>query len=165
VGTLAAAAAACITHAAAGLLTGEATPRVAHCTPEVPMAALDALPLLKLPSSWPLPVVATLCMAALAALDLFGAFAAKEWAENKNTAALGVGALSFLVLFWVYASSLQYAELAVVTMGWIVLLQVGILVIDRIAFDSSLPAGKLAAVVIILAAQGYLVLAPSGPTA
>ena len=55
--------------------------------------------------------------------------------------------------------------MAVVTMDWIVLLQVGILVIDRIAFDSSLPAGKLAAVVIILAAQGYLLLAKSGTTA
>ena len=129
------------------------------------MAVVDALPLLKLPASWPLPVVATLCMGALAALDLFGAFAAKEWAEKQNIVALGLGALSFLVLFWVYASSLQYAELAVVTMGWIVLLQVGILVIDRIAFDSSLPAGKLAAVVVILAAQGYLLLAPSGTTA
>ena len=91
------------------------------------MAMLDAMPLIKLPTSWPLPVVATLCMAALAGLDLVGAFAAKEWAEKQNTVALGLGALSFLVLFWVYASSLQYAELAVVTMGWIVLLQVGIL--------------------------------------
>ena len=129
------------------------------------MAMLDALPLIKLPSTWPVPVVATLSRAALAGLDLFGAFAAKEWVEKQNGAALGVGALSFLMLFWVYASSLQYAELAVVTMGWIVLLQVGILVIDRIAFDSSLPAGKLAAVVVILAAQGYLLLAPSGSTA
>jgi hypothetical protein len=129
------------------------------------MSVVDALPLLKLPASWPLPVVATLCMSALAALDLLGAFAAKEWAEKQNPAALAVGALSFLVLFWVYASSLQYAELAVVTMGWIVLLQVGILVIDRIAFDGSLPAGKLVAVVVILAAQGYLVLAPSGSAA
>ena len=129
------------------------------------MAALDVLPLLKLPSSWPLPVVATVCMAALAALDLAGAFAAKEWAASKSPMALSLGALSFLVLFWVYASSLQYAELAVVTMGWIVLLQLGILVIDRIVFDSSLPAGKLVAVVIILVAQGYLVLAPSGSTA
>jgi len=129
------------------------------------VSVVDALPLLKLPASWPLPVVATLCMSALAALDLVGAFAAKEWAEKQNPAALAVGALSFLVLFWVYASSLQYAELAVVTMGWIVLLQVGILVIDRVAFGSSLPAGKLAAVVVILAAQGYLVLAPSGPAA
>jgi hypothetical protein len=78
---------------------------------------------------------------------------------------LGLGALSFLVLFWVYASSLQYAELAVVTMGWIVLLQVGILVVDHIHFDSALPAGKLAAIIIILAAQGYLLLAPSGSSA
>jgi hypothetical protein len=129
------------------------------------MAMLDALPLLRLPASWPLPVVATLCMAALAGLDLVGAFAAKEWAEKQNTTALGLGALSFLVLFWVYASSLQYAELAVVTMGWIVLLQIGILVIDRIHFDTTLPTGKLVAVVIILAAQGYLVLAPNGPPA
>ena len=126
------------------------------------MATLEALPLLRLPASWPLPVVATLCMVALAALDLVGAFAAREWAQKQNTTALAIGALSFLVLFWVYASSLQYAELAVVTMGWIVLLQVGILVIDRVAFDGSLPADKLAAVVIILAAQGYLLLAPSG---
>ena len=129
------------------------------------MAMLESLPLIRLPESWPLPVVATLCMAALAGLDLLGAIAAKEWAEKQSTLALGLGALAFVVLFWVYASSLQYAELAVVTMGWIVLLQVGILVIDRIAFDNSLPAGKLAAVVIILAAQGYLLLAPSGTTA
>ena len=129
------------------------------------MAVIETLPLIKLPSSWPLPVVATLCMAALAGLDLLGAVAAKEWAEKQNTVALGLGALSFLVLFWVYASSLQYAELAVVTMGWIVMLQVGILLVDRIHFDNALPAGKIAAVVIILAAQGYLLLAPSGTQA
>ncbi len=129
------------------------------------MALLDAMPLIKLPTSWPLPVVATLCMAALAGLDLIGAYAAKEWAEQQNTVALGLGALAFLVLFWVYASSLQYAELAVVTMGWIVLLQVGILLIDRFHFGTTLPTGKLVAVVIILTAQGYLVLAPSSPTA
>jgi hypothetical protein len=129
------------------------------------MALFDAMPLIKLPTSWPLPVVATLCMAALAGLDLIGAYAAKEWAEQQNTVALGLGALAFLVLFWVYASSLQYAELAVVTMGWIVLLQVGILLIDRFHFGTTLPTGKLVAVVIILTAQGYLVLAPSSPTA
>ena len=125
------------------------------------MAMLDAMPLIKLPTTWPLPVVATLCMAALAGLDLLGAIAAKEWAEKHNTAALVLGVLAFVVLFWVYASSLQYAELAVVTMGWIVLLQVGIVIVDRIHFDNALPADKIAAIVIILAAQGYLVLAPS----
>ncbi|WP_392542445.1 hypothetical protein [Oryzobacter telluris] len=128
------------------------------------MAVLDSLPLIRLPESWPLPVVATLAMAALAGLDLVGAFAAKQWAEEKNTLALVLGAVSFLVLFWVYASSLQYAELAVVTMGWIVLLQVGIVVVDRVHFGATLPAGKMAAIVVILAAQGYLLLAPSPTT-
>ena len=125
------------------------------------MAVLETLPLIRLPGSWPLPVVATLCMAALAALDLLGAIAAKEWAEKQSTTALGLGALAFVVLFWVYASSLQYAELAVVTMGWIVLLQVGIVLVDRLHFGATLPAGKLAAILVILAAQGYLLLAPS----
>lgn len=125
------------------------------------MAMLDTLPLIRLPESWPVPVVATLCMAALAGLDLLGAIAAKEWAERQSAVALGLGALAFVVLFWVYASSLQYAELAVVTMGWIVLLQVGIILVDRLHFGATLPAGKLAAVVVILAAQGYLLLAPS----
>ncbi|WP_377641866.1 hypothetical protein [Oryzobacter terrae] len=129
------------------------------------MAVLDQLPLIRLPEHWPLPVVATLAMAALAGLDLVGAYAAKEWAEQKNTLALVLGALAFLVLFWVYASSLQYAELAVVTMGWIVLLQVGIVLIDRLHFGATLPAGKMAAIVVILAAQAYLLLAPSSTTA
>ena len=125
------------------------------------MAVLESLPLIRLPESWPLPVVAALCMVALAGLDLLGAIAAKEWAEKQNTVALALGALSFIVLFWVYASSLQYAELAVVTMGWIVLLQVGIILVDRLHFGATLPAGKMAAVVVILAAQAYLLLAPS----
>lgn len=127
------------------------------------MSALRSLPLLHVPESWPLPVVALAAMAVLAGLDLLGAVAAKHWAEDGSLVALGGGLASFVVLFWVYASSLRYAELAVVTMGWIVLLQVGILLVDRMHFGSTLPTGKLVAVVIALAAQAYLVLAPSAP--
>lgn len=125
------------------------------------MSLLSHLPLLRLPEGWPTPVVATVAMAVLAGLDLLGAVAAKEWAERQQPHMLALGVLSFVVLFWVYASSLQYAELAVVTMGWIVLLQIGILVIDKLHFGTTLPTGKLVAVVVILVAQGYLVLAPS----
>ncbi|MGG5257559.1 hypothetical protein [Phycicoccus avicenniae] len=126
------------------------------------MSALRSLPLLSVPDSWPLPVVAALAMAALAGLDLLGAVAAKEWAERGSVVALAGGVACFVVLFWVYASSLRYAELAVVTMGWIVLLQIGILVVDRLHFGTTLPTGKLVAVVIALAAQAYLLLGPSG---
>lgn len=126
---------------------------------------MSTLPLLRLPESWPLPLVATLAMAALAGLDLLGAYAAKAWAEKGSTVALGIGVAAFLVLFYVYASALHYAELAVVTMGWIVLLQVGILVADRLFFGATLPAGKVVAVLVILLAQGYLILGPDGAPA
>jgi hypothetical protein len=46
-------------------------------------------------------------------------------------------------------------------MGWIVLLQVGIVIVDRVHFGTMLSADKIGALIIILVAQGYLVLAPS----
>ncbi len=125
------------------------------------MAALDVIPLMKFPASWPVPVVATVAMAVLAGLDLLGAIAAKEWAERQSLAAIAFGTIASVALFWFYASSLQYAELAVVTMGWIVLLQVGIVIVDRVHFGTVLGPDKIGALIIILVAQGYLVLAPS----
>lgn len=125
------------------------------------MAALDVIPLMKFPASWPVPVVASVAMAVLAGLDLLGAIAAKEWAEKQSIAAIAFGTIASVALFWFYASSLQYAELAVVTMGWIVLLQVGIIIVDRVHFGTMLSADKIGALIIILVAQGYLVLAPS----
>ena len=125
------------------------------------MAALDVIPLMKFPASWPVPVVATVAMAVLAGLDLLGAIAAKEWAERQSIAAIAFGTIASVALFWFYASSLQYAELAVVTMGWIVLLQVGIIIVDRVHFGTVLGPDKIGALIIILVAQGYLVLAPS----
>lgn len=125
------------------------------------MAALDVIPLMKFPASWPVPVVATLAMVVLAGLDLLGAIAAKEWAEKQSIAAIAFGTIASVALFWFYASSLQYAELAVVTMGWIVLLQVGIIIVDRVHFGTVLGPDKIGALIIILVAQGYLVLAPS----
>ncbi|HQG17163.1 MAG TPA: hypothetical protein PLU20_06690 [Ornithinibacter sp.] len=125
------------------------------------MAALDVIPLMKFPASWPVPVVASVAMAVLAGLDLLGAIAAKEWAEKQSIAAIAFGTIASVALFWFYASSLQYAELAVVTMGWIVLLQVGIIIVDRVHFGTVLGPDKIGALIIILVAQGYLVLAPS----
>ncbi len=125
------------------------------------MSALDALPMLRVPASWPNPLVAALAMVVLAALDLVGAIAAKEWAEQRGLAHLALGLVSFVVLWWVYASSLQYAELAVVTLGWIVILQVSLLVLDRVRYGVQLPPGSWVAIVLVLAGQAYLVLAPT----
>jgi hypothetical protein len=124
-------------------------------------ALISALSLVKAPEAWPLPFVAGTAMLALAVLDFAGALAAKEWADGGSPRWLFAGIGCFLVLFYVYASSLQYAELATVTMGWIVLLQVGLLVLDHVRYDVALPPARWVAIVLILVLQGYLVLAPA----
>ena len=125
------------------------------------MSELEFVPMLRAPAGWPVATVAVVAMVALAGLDLVGAIAAKEWAEHRSLLPLLVGVGSFVVLFWVYASSLQYAELAVVTMGWIVILQVSLVLVDRLRYGVDLPTGKWVAIVALLVAQGYLLLGPS----
>jgi hypothetical protein len=125
------------------------------------MSVTDVFPLIKAPQAWPVPLVATVAMVCLAGLDLLGAVFAKEWAENGSVRALVLGAGAFLVLFWVYASSLRYAELALVTMGWVVMLQVGLVLVDRWRYGVELPTGKWVAIAVVLLAQAYLVLAPA----
>jgi hypothetical protein len=128
---------------------------------------ISALPLVKAPETWPLPLVAVSAMFLLAVLDFAGALAAKEWADGGSPRWLFAGLGCFLLLFYVYAASLQYGELATVTMGWIVLLQVSLLVLDHVRYDVVLPPTRWVAIGLILVLQAYLVLAPavakSGP--
>ena len=116
--------------------------------------------LIRLPDAWPPVVCGALAMLALAALDLAGAVLAKE-AVVRHSPAFGVaGVLTFAVLFWVYASSLQYAELAVVTLGWVVVLQVGVVVVDALRYGTPSPPLTWVVVGVLVAAQAYLLLAP-----
>jgi hypothetical protein len=121
------------------------------------------LPLAKAPDSWPFVVTAGISMLALAALDFAGAIAAKQWSDTGSPRWLAAGVASFVLLFYVYASSLRYADLAMVTMGWIVLLQVGLLVLDHARYGVTLAPSKWVAVVLILVLQTYLVIGPSSP--
>jgi hypothetical protein len=92
--------------------------------------------LLRFSASWPEPLVAGVCMLALAALDFAGAVAAAEWVARRSTTMMVIGILAFVVvLFWFYASARPYAELAVVTFGWIVFLQISIVLLDRFRYE------------------------------
>ena len=117
--------------------------------------------LLRAPEGWPQPVVATVAMMLLAALDLGGSFAAKEAVQRRSVGLAVAGAVLFLAVFWVYISSLEVAELSAVTFGWIVILQVGVVLLDRFRYGVLMAPGAWLAIVILLAAQAYLVLAPS----
>ncbi len=118
--------------------------------------------LLRAPASRPGPVVAVIAMVVLALIDLAAAYATKEAVTRRSPAWAAGGVVLFVLLFFVYASSLQYAELALVTLGWVVVLQVGVLMLDRFPYGQALSADKWVAVVVILAAQGYLLM-PSPP--
>ena len=116
--------------------------------------------LIRLPEAWPRPLVAVIAMVVLAALDLAGAYAAKESVERRSAGFACFGLACFCLLFWVYASSLRYADLAPVTFGWIVLLQVGVLLLDRHRYSVPLPPGAWVAVTLMITAQAWLLLAP-----
>lgn len=121
--------------------------------------------LIRAPGSWPVPLVAVAAMLVLAVVDLAAAFVTKEAVLRRSPLLAASGALLFVVLFWIYASSLQYAELAPVTLGWVVALQVGVVLLDRYRYGGDMPAGKWVAVGVLLAAQAYLLLGPSGSSA
>jgi hypothetical protein len=108
------------------------------------------------------PVTLVVIMLLLAALDLVGAIVAKEWTLGRSSWFFVAGTASFVVLFAVYAVGLRYAELSTVTFGWIVGLQVAVLVVERVRYEVELPPGKWVAIAAILLLQGYLVLAPNG---
>lgn len=101
-------------------------------------------------------------MLVLALLDFIGAVFAKEWADTRQPWWFAAGLLAFMGLFVFYAASLKTAELSIVTIGWVVFLQVGLLLYERVRYGASLPPLKWAAIVLILTLQAYLVLVPNG---
>jgi ornithine decarboxylase len=97
-------------------------------------------------------------MVVLAGIDFAGALLAKSYADRHRPLALGLGVALFVLLFVVYALALRIADLSVVTMGWIVLLQVGLIAVDVTRYGLGLDRGQWAAVAGVLVLQGYLVL-------
>jgi multidrug transporter EmrE-like cation transporter len=100
-------------------------------------------------------------MVILALLDFIGAVFAKEWADTRNPMWFLLGLGMFGVLFTFYALSLKTAELSIVTIGWVVFLQVGLLLYERFRYGTTLSPQKWAAILLILALQAYLVLVPN----
>jgi hypothetical protein len=116
----------------------------------------SGLPLLRMPDSVPRPVVAIGAMVVLAGLDVLGAVMARRWAHGGSAIWFGAGLACFVVLFWVYGSSLRYADLVPVTFGWIAALQVGLLIIGRVGSSAPIPLRSWLAAAAIIALEGYL---------
>lgn len=118
------------------------------------------VPLLRAPDAIPRPVVAIGAMVMLAGLDLLGALIARRWAHGGSVLYFAAGAVCFVVLFWLYGSSLRYADLVAVTFGWIAALQIGVMLMTGSA--PAIPLRHWIAAAAIVALEGYL-LASSNP--
>jgi len=97
-------------------------------------------------------------MTLLASLDFAGTMLAKEWSVHRAPWQLAGGATAFLALFGVLVFGLRYAEMSVLTLGWIVMLQLGLIALDRSRYGIHLSVGGWVAVIAILVLQGYLLL-------
>ncbi len=113
---------------------------------------------------WQFFLTSISAMLVLALLDFIGAIFAKEWADTRQPWWFVAGLVAFMGLFAFYATSLKTAELSIVTIGWVVFLQVGLLLYERVRYGASLPPLKWAAIVLILTLQAYLVLVPNETT-
>lgn len=115
---------------------------------------------LRLPESWPVPLVAGIALLLLTVLDLTGSAVAKEAVERRSLPLAVAGAGLFLMMFWVYASSLAVADLVVVSVGWCVLVVVGVLALNRIRYGVHLSPLQYAAVALALIALTVLQVSP-----
>jgi hypothetical protein len=97
-------------------------------------------------------------MVLLAGLDLAGTVLAKEWTVHRAFWQLGAGALAFVGLFAVLVAGLRYAELSILTLGWIVMLQAAVLLVDRSRYGTEISLRGWVAIALIVALQGVLVM-------
>lgn len=104
-------------------------------------------------------------MLLLAVLDFAGTMLAKEWTIHRAPWQLAAGAAAFVALFVVLALGLRYAEMSIITLGWIVVLQAMVIVVDRSRYGTTITPGGWVAIVLIVLLQGYLVLGATASSA
>jgi hypothetical protein len=97
----------------------------------------------------------------LAGLDVAAAVAFKEAARQSNPLYAIYGVALFVGVGAVLTMTLELAELTIVSLGWIVMFQVVVMVIDHIRYDVTPGRVQLAAIVVALMALVVAGLAPS----
>jgi drug/metabolite transporter (DMT)-like permease len=95
-------------------------------------------------------------MLALAALDFAGALVAQDLADRRRMSSLLLGSALSITLFVVYAVALRLADLSIVTMGWIVMLQVAVIASDVVRHGLHLNPLQWTAITLIIVLQIFL---------
>jgi hypothetical protein len=106
----------------------------------------------------PTPFVVPAMVALLAGIDLGSGVIAKSWAASHSAWLMAGGSAMYLVMFWVYGISLRFGELSTVTIGWVVLVTVGDMALDKFHYQVQFPPSKWLAAMLAVALLGYLLV-------
>lgn len=100
----------------------------------------------------------------LAAVDVVESVRAKEWSERRSVWLLIAGVAAAIVMFGLFSVAVRYTDMSTVTLGWIVVLQIGLMVTERVRYGIDHGLDRWAAVAAMVALQGYLLVGASEPT-
>jgi multidrug transporter EmrE-like cation transporter len=120
----------------------------------VAVVAGSAAVVARLPGALLVPVMIVL----LAGVDIVGAIAAKSWAHTPQVWMFLIGSAIYILLFWIYAQSLRHGELTTVTVGWVVVVTVASMLLDRFRYGADFPLSKWLAAGAIVALLCYLMV-------
>lgn len=106
----------------------------------------------------PAPLLIPAMIVLLAGVDIVAAIAAKSWATNPGVWVFLGGAAVYVLLFWIYAVSLRHGELTTVTVGWVVVVTVASMALDRFRYGVHLSTSKWVAAGLVVILLGYLLM-------
>jgi hypothetical protein len=98
---------------------------------------------------------------ALAGVDVAESILAKEWSIRRSPWLLVAGIVASALVFVLFVLAIGYTEMSTVTIGWIVLLQVGLMVTETVRYDVSHSTDRWLAMGAIVCLLAYLVASPS----
>jgi hypothetical protein len=112
----------------------------------------------------PAAVIVPVMIVVLAGIDIVGGVVAKSWALGRSPWAFVAGVSLFALLFWIYGLSLRHGELSTITIGWVVLVTLADMGLDRFYYDVHFPLPKWLAAFAAVGLLAYLLIGPNGST-
>ncbi len=97
----------------------------------------------------------------LAGLDVTESILAKEWVTHRSPWLLVAGLTASVMLFALFVVAIGYTEMSTVTIGWVVVMQVGLMVTETVRYGVSHPPDRWIVMGAIVCLLGYLVAVPA----
>jgi hypothetical protein len=124
----------------------------------VGLLAAAAAVVMRLPAAAVVPVMVLL----LAGIDLVSGVVAKSWAASHSGWLMFAGCAMYLVMFWGYGVSLRFGELSTITIGWVVIVTVGNMALDKFRYQVNFPTSKWLIALLVVALLAYLMMDVKG---